>query len=97
MPEVKVRFKKRKTEVAFDVPNGGNLIRRAQELGIDMRYQCAEATCGKCVCMVLGGAENLSGPNQAEYDRLGRDLIDRIGFRLACQMRVFGPAEVEQR
>lgn len=95
MPKVKLRFRKQEHEL--EVPAGANLLAAALEAGLEMRYGCSEATCGKCVCRVVAGADQVSPANQAEYARLGRDLIEQVGFRLACQMVIHGDAEVEQR
>lgn len=93
----RVEFRARKTEYAVEVPAGGNLLWTALAAGVPARYGCTKGTCGKCVCRVVWGAENLSPPGPLEFQRLGRELVAGAGMRLACQVQVFGPARVEQR
>lgn len=95
MPTVTLRFRKQEREL--EVPEGANLLLTALDAGLDMRHGCTDGTCGKCVCRVISGADNLSRPVTAELMRLGRELIKNNGFRLACQVTVHGEAEIEQR
>lgn len=93
----RVEFRTRKQEFAVEVPAGGNLLWTALAQQVPARYGCTEGTCGKCVCRVVAGGEQLSPPNAAEYGRLGPELVQQAGLRLACQVAVYGACRVEQR
>ena len=62
------------------------------ETGIE--FDCRAADCGICVVKVISGAENLSPKTVTEADFLQAMKADE-DERLACQIRVMGPAEIE--
>ncbi len=77
------------------VPRGANLLRAAQELGVELESICGgRQTCGKCQVIVEEGsfpkhgitskADNLSAPVADEQEYL------RNGRRLACAAEVLG-------
>lgn len=70
-----------------------NLLEAILAAGVPYRWSCTKATCGKCQCQVISGAENLQRPTVNEPARLSQTLVD-MGFRLACQAKVLGPGDV---
>lgn len=70
-----------------------NLLQAIVGAGIPYRWGCTQATCGKCQCQVVTGAESLQRPTANEPARLSQTLVD-AGFRLACQAKVLGPGDI---
>jgi 2Fe-2S ferredoxin len=58
-------------------------------------FSCRAASCGTCAVRVLDGMANLSRMDDRE--RIVIEDLEQGGpnVRLACQVRVFGPAHVE--
>lgn len=70
---------------------GQTLLAVCQDAGIHLPGACGGAgTCGLCKLRVLGGGD--AGPQELAH--LNRSEASR-GGRLACQVRVLGPMEVE--
>jgi ferredoxin len=65
-----------------DVPDGAPLQPACEEAGVP--FACTEGICGTCLIEVVEGMENLSPPNQAEFDFLGEPGRER----LACQCKM---------
>ena len=59
-----------------------------------LKYKCGMGTCGTCASKIISGAENLSEPTWKEIKVLKDKL--KLGYRLACQFRVFRDIEIEQ-
>ena len=59
-----------------------------------LKYQCGMGTCGTCSSKIISGAENLSEPTWKEIKVL-KDKLN-LGYRLACQFRVFNDIEIKQ-
>ena len=59
-----------------------------------LKYKCGMGTCGTCSSKIISGAENLSKPTWKEIKVL-KDKIT-LGYRLACQFRVFYDIEIKQ-
>ncbi len=83
----------RQGEFTLVVPLRANLLQSILAAGVPYRWSCTQATCGKCQCQVLAGAENLQRPTVNEPARLSQTLVD-MGFRLACQAKVVGVGEI---
>jgi ferredoxin len=81
--------------VTVSVDRGELLLEGVRRRGVQLSFQCREATCAKCRVRVLAGQENLSEPGRKERARLGDDNI-ADGMRLACQVQVYGDVEVSQ-
>lgn len=94
--KVKVHVQTRKGSHTIEVPPRSNLLQSILAHGIDYRWSCTQATCGKCQCQVLDGAGNLQRPTVNEPARLSQTLVD-MGFRLACQAKVLGPGDITIR
>lgn len=77
------------------VDRGELLLEGVRRRGVQLSFQCREATCAKCRVRVLTGADNLSEPGAKELARLGPHNI-AAGMRLACQVQVYGDVEVAQ-
>jgi len=93
LENVKVTVQTRAGEFTVAVPPRSNLLQAILVAGIPYRWSCRQATCGKCQCQVVQGAESLQRPTVNEPARLSQTLVD-AGFRLACQAKVIGPDEV---
>lgn len=83
----------RQGEYTLQAPLRANLLQSILAIGVPYRWSCTQATCGKCQCQVLAGAENLQRPTVNEPARLSQTLVD-MGFRLACQAKVIGVGEI---
>lgn len=93
MEQVKVTVKTRSGEHTVAAAPRSNLLQAILAAGVPYRWSCTQATCGKCQCQVLEGAEYLQRPTVNEPARLSQTLVD-MGFRLACQAKLLGPGEV---
>lgn len=66
---------------------GESLLSILEREGIPLESYCGGVgSCGKCVVRILEG--EVAPPNLLEREHLGRDVDE--GFRLACQVGVFG-------
>ncbi len=90
---VKITVQTRQGTFGLEAAPRSNLLQAILAAGIPYRWSCTQATCGKCQCQVLQGAENLQRPTVNEPARLSQTLVD-MGFRLACQAKVIGPGEI---
>ena len=85
-------------EIKIEVGPDESLLDAAERAGWKWPSIChGQGQCTVCLVTVIAGASNLSEPQKAEVDRLrnsGRDLAEN---RLACQIRVNGPATVLKR
>ena len=69
---------------------GKTILDAALKAGVDLAILCGgKGFCGKCQVAVVEGAENLSPLTEAERKHLSPEKIE-LGFRLACQARVYG-------
>lgn len=90
---VKVTVQTRQGEFTLEAAPRSNLLQAILAAGIPYRWSCAQATCGKCQCQVLQGADSLQRPTVNEPARLSQTLVE-MGFRLACQAKVLGPGDI---
>jgi len=90
---VHVTVETRKGTYELEVEPRANLLQALLAAGVDYRWSCTQATCGKCQCQVLEGRESLQRPTANEPARLSQTLVD-MGFRLACQAKVLGPGPI---
>jgi len=75
---------------AVEISAGRNLLDVIREAGVSIRSECGGiGVCGKCKVRVSGG---VSPPTPLEVKVLGDSI--RSGYRLACQTKVLGDAEV---
>lgn len=93
MEKVKVTIQTRQGDFHLETAPRTNLLQAILGAGIPYRWSCTQATCGKCQCQVLQGADSLQRPTVNEPARLSQTLVD-MGFRLACQAKVLGPGEI---
>lgn len=93
LANINITVKTRRGDYTLAVPPRSNLLRSILGAGIPYRWSCTQATCGKCQCQVLEGAESLQRPTANEPARLSQTLVD-MGFRLACQAKVLGPGPI---
>jgi ferredoxin len=92
----KVTYVLRDGEHELEVRPGMNLLRAAVDSGLPYRYGCEQATCGKCICQIEAGGDQLSKVTVNEPLRLSQTLVD-MGFRLACQAKVRGDGLIRLR
>lgn len=81
-------------EVTATTRPGDKLIEVCDRISVPLAFSCRGGACGTCAIRVIEGAENLSPRSEKEelvIEDLGEDLRD---VRLACQVRVYGPAHV---
>lgn len=78
----------------LSVGKGENMLDAALDRDVEIDYSCREGMCDSCVVKILAGAENINPPTPEEHDMLGEDIEN--GLRLACQVVVNGPVEIEQ-
>lgn len=93
MERVKVTVQTRRGTYEIEVERRSNLLQAICAAGVEYRWSCTQATCGKCQCQVLEGWESLQRPTVNEPARLSQTLVE-MGFRLACQTKVLGPGPV---
>lgn len=79
----------------IEMASGTLLLDGAISSGANLDHSCWAGRCGRCQVQVSAGMDNLSDPTREEMERLGADRIGQ-GYRLACQVRVYGPVEVNQ-
>jgi uncharacterized 2Fe-2S/4Fe-4S cluster protein (DUF4445 family) len=76
----------------FDTPAPVELYLAAAAVGILVEQPCgSQGTCGRCRVRVVEGAPT---PTDAERDRFTAEELN-TGWRLACQLRLDGPAVIE--
>ncbi|KIL34846.1 ferredoxin [Cohnella kolymensis] len=89
-----ITLKGRTLTANVDAQVGKSLLDHALAAGVDWQFNCSRGTCAKCRCIVQEGADLLSEPNDAEWDRLGAEELDE-GFRLGCQAAVMKPGDIK--
>ncbi len=88
MPLIKIPLLNRVREVK----KGEKLLEALQREGIEIDSYCGGmGSCGKCVVKIKG--EGVSSPNSLEEKHLKEKIKE--GFRLACQVEVYGEIEVD--
>ena len=76
-----------------EVPEGGNLLDAARNLGIDLVSLCGgTGTCGRCLVQILDG--DVSEPTSGELEQLTSVQIEQ-GYRLACCASVKSDCKVQ--
>ncbi|WP_199614968.1 2Fe-2S iron-sulfur cluster-binding protein [Paenibacillus alkalitolerans] len=88
-----LELKGRTVRKAVDAAIGQSLLDIAIANNIDMGFSCTRGTCARCRCFIEQGADLLSEPTDAEFDRLGEDEISE-GYRLGCQARIIAQGAV---
>ncbi|SMO49971.1 2Fe-2S iron-sulfur cluster-binding protein [Melghirimyces algeriensis] len=92
MPQVDIKIGTQ--EKSFQCDEGENLLYEATTRSIMIPFNCTSGRCGTCRVRILEGRENLSEMGDREALRLGDEQIEK-GFRLACQLAVYGDVQVE--
>ena len=76
------------------VESGTTVLDAAQKAGVGLSAICGgSGSCGACVVR-LGSDAAINPPNAIEQDELGEQALAE-GYRLACQVQVWGPVRVE--
>lgn len=79
----------------IEVQSGVVLMDALLDAGVPVASSCAgEAVCGKCLLVVVEGAENLSPPTDDEKFLRESQTITKPG-RISCQARVLGDVTVD--
>jgi adenylate cyclase len=74
---------------------GETLLAAARRLDVPLASSCGgKAVCGDCIVRVVSGAEHLTPPDADEIAWRARTGKGSEALRLACCLRVTGPAEV---
>lgn len=77
----------------FDAPQGQKLVLAIEDAGIDILHRCGGlAKCTTCRVEVLAG--DPGEIEQAERDRLAREVGLAENVRLSCQVRVIDDLKV---
>jgi ferredoxin, 2Fe-2S len=89
-----ITLKGRTLTKSVDAQVGKSLLAHAADNGVDWQFNCSRGTCARCRCAVQEGADLLSEPSDAEWDRLGPEELDE-GFRLGCQAVVIKQGDIK--
>jgi ferredoxin len=81
-------------DLLVEAPAGTPLQDIADAAGADITFGCRSGSCGTCRVRILAGAEHCSSVGPEERDFL-KGVEAPADHRLACQVRVEGPIEVE--
>lgn len=74
---------------------GKTVLDAALKAGVDLASLCGgKGFCGKCQVIVVEGAGNLSPLTEVESRHLPPEKLE-LGFRLACQARVYGDVTIK--
>jgi uncharacterized 2Fe-2S/4Fe-4S cluster protein (DUF4445 family) len=85
---VKLAFNNQKKEI--EIEKGETLVEAILKAGFKFELPCGgNGTCGRCLVKAKG---ELFPPDESEITSLGEEI--KKGFRLACQCRIRGEAEV---
>ena len=76
---------------------GECLLDADDRAGLPIIFGCRGGACGTCLVEVLSGAENLSELTAEEEILLPVLAPGGTNLRLACQVRVLGPAHLRQK
>ena len=79
----------------IDRNRGCNLADICDDNHLDIDFQCRGGACGACLVQVMEGSDNLSSRTGNEDILVSELVSDGHEFRLACQLRVFGPVRLE--
>ncbi|MCS1350503.1 (2Fe-2S)-binding protein [Mechercharimyces sp. CAU 1602] len=92
MSQVTVKCKGEEYQVSVD--EGAPLLVEAIMQSVPIPYNCTSARCGTCKVKIVAGRENVNEVGENEELRLGEDAVED-GYRLACQLDVYGPLTIE--
>lgn len=77
----------------FSVAPGQLVLDAALEQGVDLAHGCRNGVCGACAVDLVEGAENGERADAIETNSLQRFRLSRT-TRLACRLRLTGPAKL---
>ena len=81
-------------DLLVEAPAGTALQAIADATGADITFGCRSGSCGTCRVRILAGMEHCSAMGPEERDFL-KGIEAPADHRLACQVSVDGPVEVE--
>lgn len=87
-----IRLQQNQHELVVTPLPGQTLLQAARSQAQPIDFKCGQGTCGRCRVKVIEGSTLLAPSNQAEQNKLGRELAQ--GYRLACQT-IIASASVE--
>ncbi len=100
-PESKIENRKSKIEIHFliddllvEVSAGARLQEVVDACGADISFGCRNGSCGTCRVRVANGIDHCSPASAEERDFLAA-LHAPPDHRLACQLTLAGPVEIE--
>ncbi|MCD6409292.1 MAG: DUF4445 domain-containing protein [Candidatus Verstraetearchaeota archaeon] len=77
------------------IERGKTILDAALKADVDLAALCGgKGFCGKCQVVVVEGSENLSPLTEVERKHLSAEKLE-LGFRLACQAKVYGDVAVK--
>ena len=79
----------------LEIFKGGKLVDLDNDNSGVIPFRCKQGICGTCRIEILNGTENISPPTDEEKAFLKRLGYDHDTTRLACQIRVNGPIEIQ--
>lgn len=91
---MKLTIRKKNDVKEFTVRHGLGLQAVCVKAETGIEFDCRAADCGICAIKIISGSENLSPKTVAEADFL-KAMKAEDDERLACQVRIFGDAEIE--
>jgi ferredoxin len=100
-PYSKIENRKSKIEIHFllddllvEAPTGSRLQEVVDACGADITFGCRNGSCGTCRVRVAKGLDHCSPPSAEERDFLA-GLHVPPDHRLACQLTLEGPVDIE--
>jgi len=81
-------------DLLVEAPEGTSLQAIADASGADITFGCRSGSCGTCRVRILAGLEHCSAMGPEERDFL-QGIQAPADHRLACQVNVEGPVDVE--
>ena len=97
----KIENRKSKIEIHFllddllvEAPSESRLQEIVDACGADISFGCRNGSCGTCRVRIVHGLESCSQPSAEERDFLAA-LHAPPDHRLACQLTLAGPVDIE--
>jgi ferredoxin len=81
-------------DLLVEAPEGCRLQEVVDACGADISFGCRSGSCGTCRVRVVRGLDHCPPPNAEERDFLAA-LDAPPDHRLACQLTLAGPVEIE--
>ena len=93
-PDSKIEIHFLLDDLLVEAPAGSRLQEVVDACGADISFGCRSGSCGTCRVRVAKGLDHCSSPSSEERDFLAA-LHAPHDHRLACQLTLAGPVEIE--